>query len=169
MPKAIIVSKERTIDTPVEKVWEWLEPAGQMAKWFPSGVYSERINGEGKGRKQLLFVKWGKKEAEFVQEIIEYEINKRIKWKHLKEIWNGKEKTGDSRETFFSIELFPQGEKTRILLQTENIPWNAWKSIVFKWVARPRTAKMLVKALVNIENGIRSPQPPQKSLMDALL
>jgi uncharacterized protein YndB with AHSA1/START domain len=169
MKQAIIVKKERTIDFPVERVWQFIEPAENIAKWFPGAVYSERINGEARGRKQLMFVKWGKKEVEIIQEITEYDINKFIKWKYLREIVNGKEANPVSKETYFSIGLFPQGEKTRLILQSENIPGNGWKAILIKLIARPRIEKSISGALINIENAIRSPQFPKESLMDALL
>jgi hypothetical protein len=165
----VSVKKEKTIDFAVEEVWQFIEPADHIAKWFPGAEYSERISGQGMGRKQLMFVRSGKKETEFVQEIIDYHTGNLIKWKLLREVLNGKELPTKLREAYFTIQLSQAGQKTRINLLSENLPRNGWKAMLFKLRERQKIESTLEKALINIEERIRHPQSPKETLMDALL
>ena len=169
MKHPIIVRKEKIMDYPIKRVWEFIEPAAHIAIWYPDAVYSEKISGESIGRKQLLFLKWGKKEAEIVQEVVEYQENSLIKWKHLRETFDGKESLPLPAESYFSIRLKEQGEKTLLYLESEITPKRSWKTFQIKLLKKPHLDKLLNQAILKIENGIRSPQLPRESLMDALL
>jgi uncharacterized protein YndB with AHSA1/START domain len=169
MEQMVTVKKEKTIDFPVEEVWQFIEPADHIAKWFPGAEYSEKISGQGIGRKQLMFVKSGKKETEFVQEIIDYRAGNLIKWKFLREVLNGKEVPLKLKEAYLTIQLDQVGSKTRITVLSENLPRTGWRAMLFKLRERQKIERTLEKALINIEDRIRHPQFPRESLMDALL
>jgi hypothetical protein len=169
MKHPIIVKKEKIIDFPVKRVWEFIEPAAHIAIWYPDAVYSEKISGDGIGRKQLLFLKWGKKEVEIVQELVDYQVNSLIRWKHIRETFDGKETLSRTTENYFSILLADKGDKTLLSLQSEIIPGRGWKTFQIKLLKKPHLEKSLNSSILKIENGIRSPQLPKTTLMDALL
>ena len=167
MKQPSIVKEEKTVDLSIDKVWQFIEPAANIAKWFPGAIYSEKISGEGVGRKQLMLTRFGKKEVEMVQEVVEYDFQKRIKWKQLRETIKGKDLP--AKEVYFSIDLNAAGEKTRITLQSGEGNRTGWKPAFFKGNEQPKKEKILNMAIDNIETGIRNPQFPQDSLMDALV
>jgi hypothetical protein len=168
MRQPLIMEREKVINAPIGQVWAFLEPAENISEWMPGVLQSETITGSGLGRKQLLFLKWGKKDAEIVQEVFAYELGKFLGWKHLRETLNGKPAPQISIDTRFMITLLAAGEGTRVSLRSENIPGNFVKSLIFKTVGKRRIEAILSGAFRKIETGLQKPasgpRQPEKFL-----
>ena len=147
MISPIIVKHEKTIDKTTEALWQLIEPAENISKWFAMTDKSELISGKGKGRLQRVFSKWGSKEAQIEQEVVEYEPMKMIRWKHIKELINGKPAPAISRETYFTIELSPAGKNTTVTLKSENYPGSFFKGLLIRMIAKARISAAMNKSL----------------------
>ena len=148
----VIIKKEVTINKPVDVLWTLIEPAENICKWFPMADKSELLSGQGKGRMQKIFSKWGNKHAQIEQEVVEYEPKRLIRWKHIKELLDGKPAPNISKETYFSISLSPIDKGTIVTLQSENYPDNFFKGLLLRLIAKRRIDEALEKSLKILSN-----------------
>jgi hypothetical protein len=147
MTTPIIVKRDRTIQKPIEVLWTLVEPAEGIFKWPPMAESSELISGQGKGRVQMMFSKWGNKEARIEQEVVEYEPLRLIRWKNTNELLNGRKAPLISKQTYFTVKLLPDGNGTNVTLQSENYPANFIKGLLIRLIAKPRIDMAIKKSL----------------------
>ena len=147
MTTSVIVKREKTISKTVEVLWSLIEPAENIPTWSPMADRSELISGQGKGRQQKIYTKWGKSLAEIEQEVTDYEPMKLIRWRHLKELINGKPAPSISKQVFFTIRLSPNDNGTLVTMLSENVPGNFFKGILIRIIAKPRIDAALKKSL----------------------
>jgi uncharacterized protein YndB with AHSA1/START domain len=143
----ITVKSERVVARTAATIWKMIEPAENLAMWFPMAGRSELVHGHGLGRVQRMFGEWGRKPVQIDQEIIEYSPNRLLSWKHTQEFIAGRPAPRISRETIVTVRLEPLETGTRIVLQSRSVPASIFKAILIKLVVRPRIRKALDQAL----------------------
>ena len=94
-----------------------------------------------------MFFKWGNKQAQIEQEVIAYEPMRLIRWKHLKELIDGKPAPAISKETYFTVTLLPNEKGTSVILQSENYPAGFFKGLLIRLIAKPRIDAAIKKSL----------------------
>ena len=135
---------------PADVLWQIVEPAGTLPSWLPLCDRCEVLSGSGLGRRQRMFVRWGRRQAEIDQEVIEYAPPFRLRWRHLEERFGTRPAPRFSSETTMAVELRPSGAGTRVVLSSRNVPASRWSALVLRLIAGPRIARAFDRALANL-------------------
>jgi uncharacterized protein YndB with AHSA1/START domain len=147
---SIVVQKEKMIAKSAEAIWQLVEPVENMPKWFPIATRVELLSGTEKGRKQRVFAKWEDHLAEIDMEVIDWVPNRVLRWRHIRELLDGKPAPVLSKEVTLSVQLEPVGGGTKVILASEMVPAGALKGMMIKAVAKPRIAQAMEEALERI-------------------
>jgi len=151
--RAITVRRERVMSIPADVLWQFIEPARTLPAWLPLADKCEPTSGQGLGRRQRMYAKWGGKTSEIDQEVIAYEPNRLLRWKHLDERMNGKPAPRFSTEVTFTIECESIGPGTRVALESKSVPAGALAAIMLRLVASRRIGKALDRALETLASA----------------
>ena len=135
---------------PADVLWQIVEPAETLPSWLPVCDRCEVLAGRGLGRRQRMFVRWGRRRAEIDQEVIEYAPPVRLRWKHLEERFGARPAPRFSLETTMAVALRPSGAGTQVVLSSRNVPANPWSALVLRLIAGPRIARAFERALANL-------------------
>ena len=147
-PRAVLeIHRERTIVVPADVLWQIIEPAENLPAWLPLCERCERLSGEGLGRRQRMYVRWGRRRGEIDQEVTDYVPGVRLGWKHVEEKLDGKPAPRISSDVTMLIELHSEGAGTRVVLRSRNVPASAFGALALRMVAGPRIQKALDQAL----------------------
>ena len=95
----IEIVREKTVESPVERVWELIESVGRLSEWFTGSETVESLGGQGLGRRQRLGGRWGRRHFQIDQTIIVHEPPRHLAWRHDAELLDGKPAPQISRET----------------------------------------------------------------------
>jgi uncharacterized membrane protein len=148
--KPIEVKSEKVIHKPAWAVWQVIEPVAGLSKWLPLGERWELLSGQGAGRRQRMHAKWGNRPVEIDQDVIEYRPDEILRWRHVKELVNGKPAPAISTEVVVSVRLEAAGTGTRVILLSQNTPGNLLKALLITLVAKPRIRRAFDQALENV-------------------
>lgn len=138
----VIVRRTRTVSVPIDVIWALIEPAESIPAWLPLGEQCARLSGEGLGRRQRLMARWGRKTVAIDQEVITYEPERAIGWRHLDERMDGKPAPRISTDVTVTIRLEPTHPGTRITLESCNVP----SGLVAAWLLRLVAARRIGRA-----------------------
>jgi hypothetical protein len=81
------------------------------------------------------------------QIITEYEPDRLITWQHEAERLDGQPAPKMARLTKFSIRLLPEGQGTRVQLESQQAPVNIFTGLMIRLVGKPMVAQSLEKSL----------------------
>ena len=146
----ISVRREKLIVVPVDVLWQIVEGASTLPSWLPLCERCEVVTGEGFGRRQRMYARWGRKSVEIDQEIVEYIPNSRLSWTHTDERIDGRPAPKISTAVRLTIELHAAGAGTRVVLSSRNVPAGLVGALVLRFVAVPRIQRAFDRALENL-------------------
>jgi len=144
---AFTVRRERVLTIPVDVLWQLVEPVRTLPAWLPLADRCQLIAGDGLGRRQRMHSTWGGKHAEIDQEVIAYQPNRLLRWKHVEERMGGRPAPRISSEVTFTIELESIGPGTRVALESKSVASGVFAGVLLRLVAARRTGKALDRAL----------------------
>lgn len=147
---AVEVRQEKIVLVPIDVLWQIVEPAETLPAWLPICDRCERVSGDGLGRQQRMYVRWGRRTAEIDQQVTEYQTNARIGWTHVREQFNGRPAPKISSHVRLTIELLPAGAGTRVVLTSRNVPAHLMGALMLRLIARPRLRRAFALALENL-------------------
>jgi uncharacterized protein YndB with AHSA1/START domain len=145
--QAIEIRRERIVAVPADVLWRVVEPAPTLPSWLPICDRCEVMSGEGRGRRQRMYVRWGGRAAEIDQEVIAYIPDSRLSWKHVDERLNGKPAPRISKEVTVTVELQPVGAGTKVRLISRHVPSGFFGALMLRLVGGPRIRKGFDRAL----------------------
>ncbi len=148
--KPLRVRRDRVVVVPPDVVWQIVEPAETLPSWLPLGERCERLSGEGLGRRQRLFTRWGRRHATIDQEVIEYVPGERLAWRHVSEQIDGRPAPAISRETTVRVELRPAGGGTRVVLTADQVPAGFMGGLALRIVGGRRIGRAFDRALARL-------------------
>jgi hypothetical protein len=161
----IEVRRERLVVVPVDVLWEIVAPAETTSSWLPICDRCEAIAGEGLGRRQRMHVRWGRRDAEIDQEVIEYAppsgphnraaASARLRWRQVEERMNGRAAPRISTDVTTTVELHAVGAGTRVVLTSSSTPAGRWSALVLRVVAAPRIRRAFDRALERLAGASR--------------
>jgi uncharacterized protein YndB with AHSA1/START domain len=147
----IEIVRERTLDVPVGRIWELIEPVERLPEWFEGIDTAELLEGMGLGRRQRMRGRWESHRLEIDQTVIDYEPNRVLAWCNDVERLDGKPAPKISDRTESRVELRSNGSATLIVLISRLKPGNAFKGALLRLVAVPRITRMMEVSLGRIE------------------
>jgi uncharacterized protein YndB with AHSA1/START domain len=146
----IEIVRERTLDVPLNQLWDLIEPIERLPEWFTGIDTAELLVGHGLGRKQRIGGRWERHRFQIDQTVIEYEPRRHLVWRHDTERLDGKAAPMMSRETEFGIHLRDLASETLVQLTSRQVPGNAFKGLLVRLIAVPRIARMMERSLAKI-------------------
>jgi uncharacterized membrane protein len=146
----IEIVRESRVGAPVESVWAVVSDAGRAPEWFTFAERVEVRSGEGVGQLRTQHGRWGNKAAEVDQEIVGFEPNRLLAWRHVEERLGGKPAPKFAASTEFRIELEPDGEATTVRLRSQQVPASAVKGWVMKLFGTKDVARNMEQSLTKL-------------------
>ena len=141
---------QRTIEAPVQRVWDLIEPVERLPEWFSGTGTAVLLAGRAVGRKQRVSGRWGSHGFEIDQTVTRYEPPRVLGWRHDAERLDGRQAPRISRQIEFCIQLEPVGQRTRVELVSRHVPDNVLKGLLIRVIAAPRIRRMLNTSLERI-------------------
>lgn len=156
----IRVVRERRVDAPSERVWQWIQDPARFATWFALAERLEILEGEGAGRRQRLHGRWGRKRSEVDQVVTAWEPNRLLEWKHLEERLDGEPAPRFAKETVFAIRLEPDGDGTRVQLDSRQEPAGPVRGFVMRLFGTRELTGALERSLDTLAAAVGANRPP---------
>jgi uncharacterized protein YndB with AHSA1/START domain len=154
---------ERIVEAPVETLWPLVDDVSKLSDWFTVAESMEVIEGEGKGRRQRLHGRWGKKAAEIDQLVTAYEPPFLLAWEHEAERLDGKPAPRFARSTLFEIRLIPRPQGALVRLRSVQEPAGVLKGVGIRLFGKREVAKHMERSLEGLaarfRGGSTHPRP----------
>jgi uncharacterized protein YndB with AHSA1/START domain len=154
----IEVVRERRVPAPPERLWPLVDQVERLPEWFTFAERGELLEGAGVGRRQRIHGRWGSRRSEVDQEITEHAPPRLLGWRHEAERLDGRPAPRFARETRFTIRLEPDGDGSRVRLESRQEPASALRGIVIRLFGRREVAGHLERSLENLERLAAAPR-----------
>jgi uncharacterized protein YndB with AHSA1/START domain len=145
-----------------EDVWARVDDVSSLAEWFAFGDRFEVTEGVGKGRRQTMYGRWGKKPFEVDQRVVDYDPPSLLGWVHEAERLDGKPAPKFAASTHFTIRLEPVRSGTKVTLRSDQQPAGALRGIVMRLFGTREVARSLDESLVALAAISKTGRPTQK-------
>ena len=146
----IEIQRSARIEASPDAVWPVVSSADRAPEWFAFAERIEVLSGEGLGQKRRQHGRWGGKESEVDQEIVEYQPERVLAWCHLAERLGGKPAPRFAASTEFRIELEPADGATVVRLTSSQEPAGPMRGLVMKMFGAKEIAGNLERSLVKL-------------------
>jgi len=146
----IEATEEASVPAPPARVWPLIDDPAAMGRWFAFADRMELVSGEGVGRHQRLHGHWGKKRSEIEQEIVAYEPERQLAWRHVSERLDGKPAPRFAAETIFTVTLAPEREGTRVRLQSRQLAASRARGLVMRTFGQREIRQQLERSLAGL-------------------
>jgi uncharacterized protein YndB with AHSA1/START domain len=143
----IEVRRERLVDAAPDEVWPLVDDPSRLPDWFTFAERGELLEGEGAGRRQRIYGRWGRKQTEVDQVVTRYEPGRLLEWRHEAERLDGKPAPRFAEETRFSIQVEADDGKTRVVLRSRQTPASPLRGLVIRLFGRREVAGHLDRSL----------------------
>lgn len=117
--KPLVIQRERILTLPVDVLWQLVEPADTLPAWLPFVTRSRQVSGKGLGRRQRVSLRWGGPQLDVDQQVITYQPNQAIAWKHVPSDRQG---SGKPPDVTISVLMETMGPGTRVVLEARLVP-----------------------------------------------
>jgi uncharacterized protein YndB with AHSA1/START domain len=139
--------ERRLLGVTTERVWDLIEPAQHLPRWFSGIETAELLFGAGPGRRQRVGGRWRHRRFEIEQTVIAYVPRRLLAWKHDAERLDGRPAPRLSVNTELQIELEAAGEDVLIRLRSRQVPGNLFKSMILRSIGARQVARTLDDSL----------------------
>jgi uncharacterized protein YndB with AHSA1/START domain len=153
----IEVTRERHVDSPVERVWELVDDVDRLPDWFAYADAAELVEGSGVGRRQRIRGRWGNKSSEVDQVVTVHHPPRLLEWEHVQERLDGVPAPLFARSTRVEITLEPDATGTTVRLRSRQVPAGPLRGLVMRALGRREVAKHMDRSLVELERALAGP------------
>lgn len=150
------VVRERVVPAAPQQIWRLIDDPAQMAGWFTFADRMELLDGNGLGRRQRLYGRWGRRRSEIDQRIIAYEPLRTLAWRHEAERLDGKPAPRFAAETVFTIELHEQPKGTLVRMTSAQRPAGVLQGAVMKVFGTRQVEQQLDRSLDALVQRLRA-------------
>jgi len=154
----ITVACSRSVPAPRDTVWQVVSSVERLPDWLTFAEAAETLDGEGGGRLHRIYGHWGRQRSEIDQRITSWDPPRRLEWRHEAERLDGKPAPRFARDTRVEIRLEPDGEGTRVTLESFQQPASALKGLVMRVLSRRGLASAYEQSLRRLEAVVSTPQ-----------
>jgi len=153
----ITVARSQSVPAPREAVWQVVSSVERLPEWLTFAEAAETLDGDGDGRLHRIHGHWGRQRSEIDQRITGWDPPRRLEWRHEAERLDGKPAPRFARDTRFEIRLEPEGEGTRVTLESFQLPASALKGLVMRALSRRQLARAYEQSLRRLEAVVSVP------------
>ena len=150
----ITVSRSRVMPATSHEVWDLVSSVDRLPEWLTFSEAAETLEGEGVGRLQRIHGHWGKQRSEVDQRITGWEPPLRLEWRHEAERLDGKPSPVFARETRVEIRLDPDGEGTRVTLESAQVPASRLKGLMLRLLSRRQLGSAYDRSLERLASVV---------------
>jgi uncharacterized protein YndB with AHSA1/START domain len=143
----IEIVREAVLPASPAQLWPLVDDPARLPEWFTFADRAELLEGEGAGRRQRIYGRWGKKRSEVDQQVVDYEPGRLLSWRHEQERLDGKPAPRFAASTDFTIELVPEAGGTRVRLHSAQAPAGPVRGLVIRAFGRREVARTLQDSL----------------------
>jgi uncharacterized protein YndB with AHSA1/START domain len=156
----IEIVKQRIVPASPERLWPFINDVDQLSKWFTFAEKIELLEGSGKGRRQRLHGRWGRKRSEIDQLVVAYRPNEELAWEHEAERLDGRPAPVFAKSTRFSIRLVTHGDDGSIVeLRSQQVPAGRLRGAVISLFGKREVAQHMERSLNELASMVASKQP----------
>ena len=137
-----------------EQVWPLIDDPAAMGGWFAFADRMELVSGEGVGRRQRLHGHWGRKRSEIEQEVVAYEPERKLAWRHVSERLDGKPAPRFAAETIFTVTLAPDGGGTLVRLESRQRPAGRLRGVIMRIFGQREIRQQLAESLARLRERV---------------
>lgn len=153
----ITVARSQSVPAPREAVWQVVSSVERLPEWLTFAEAAETLDGDGDGRLHRIHGHWGRQRSEIDQRITGWDPPRRLEWRNEAERLDGKPAPRFARDTRFEIRLEPEGEGTRVTLESFQLPASALKGLVMRALSRRQLARAYEQSLRRLEAVVSVP------------
>jgi len=155
----ITVSRSRFLSAPPPEVWRLVSSVERLPEWLTFAEAAETLEGEGAGRLQRIHGHWGKQRSEVDQRITGWEAPRRLEWRHEAERLDGKPSPVFARETRVEVRLEPEGDGTRVTLESAQVPASPLKGLLLRLLSRRQLGNAYTRSLERLDSVVSAVAP----------
>lgn len=154
----ITVARSRSVPARPEAVWQLVSSVERLPEWLTFAEAAETLEGEGNGRLHRIHGHWGRQRSEVDQRITSWDPPRQLEWRHEAERLDGKPAPRFARDTRFQVRLEPDGEGTRVTLESVQVPASALKGLAMRLLSRRSLAGAYEQSLRRLDAVVSAPQ-----------
>lgn len=154
----ITVARSRSVPARPEAVWQLVSSVEHLPEWLTFAEAAETLEGEGNGRLHRIHGHWGRQRSEVDQRITSWDPPRQLEWRHEAERLDGKPAPRFARDTRFQVRLEPDGEGTRVTLESVQVPASALKGLAMRLLSRRSLAGAYEQSLRRLDAVVSAPQ-----------
>lgn len=143
----IEILREGRVHARPEALWPLIDDPRRLPEWFTFAERGELLEGEGVGRRQRIYGRWGKKRSEVDQVVVAREEGRLLAWRHEAERLEGKPAPRFASETNFEIRLEADGDGTLVRLRSRQQPAGPLRGLVIRAFGRREVAQEMERSL----------------------
>jgi len=136
------------------EVWDLVSSVDRLPEWLTFSEAAETLEGDGVGRLQRIHGHWGKQRSEVDQRITGWEPPLRLEWRHEAERLDGKPSPVFARATRVEIRLEPEGEGTRVTLESAQVPASRLKGLMLRLLSRRQLGSAYDRSLERLASVV---------------
>ena len=147
------LARSAVVPAPPDRVWAVVSDARRAPDWFSFAERTDVLSGDGLGEKRRQHGRWGAKRSEIDQEVIAWEPNALIAWKHTAERVDGKPAPKFAASSVVRIELAEQDGSTLVTVRVQQEPATFWRGLAMRFGAR-HVVERLEESLVRLPGAV---------------
>jgi hypothetical protein len=148
------IEREAHFEATPDEIWQLVDDPAEMGAWFAFAERMELVEGTGLGRRQRLHGHWGKRRSEIDQEIVVYEPERALGWRHIAERLDGEPAPRFAVETGFTLTIAPDGDGSRVRLQTRQRPAGWLRGLAMRVFGAREAGEKLDESLVGLRDAL---------------
>lgn len=149
----IELARSAEVPAPPDRVWAVVSDARRAPDWFSFAERTDVVSGSGLGERRRQHGRWGARHSEIDQEVIAFEPEALIAWKHVEERVGGKPAPRYAATAVFRVELAPRGDATLVTLRLRQEPASFWHGLAMRFSTRPVITR-LEESLVRLRGAV---------------
>lgn len=149
------ICRERYIDAMSEQVWMMVASVDFLPRWLAFANKAELMEGDGVGRTQRVEGPWHPLCSCMVQEVTIFEPAQTLEMRIVEETRSVPALPKMSRETCFTIRLYPEGGGTRVEFATHQEPAGPLRGLAMRVVGHRMMERHINQSLERLECLVR--------------
>ncbi|WP_424184667.1 SRPBCC family protein [Actinokineospora sp. G85] len=149
-----VITRTAQVPAPAESVWPVVSSAERLPDWYSPADRVDVVKGQGKGQLRLAHGRHDGRRQEVDQEVVEHEPHKVIAWRQVAVRHDGEPAIVRATDVLFRVRLEPEGEGTRVRLESQLTPAGIGRAIALHLVGAAAIGRELDECLVRLTRSL---------------